>query len=68
MNKVNPFHALTALYPLIFLSNLSNTVEFALVANLGKTSSTKGTTRSNNTFLSKLPIILPNVLSKSPPD
>ena len=38
MNKVNPFLVLTASFPLIFLSNLSNTDEVALVGNLGKTS------------------------------
>ena len=38
MNKVNPFAALTTSFPLIFLSNLSNTDEVALVTNLGKTS------------------------------
>ena len=34
---MNPFPALTVPSPLIFLSNLSNTKEVALVANLGKT-------------------------------
>ena len=38
MNKVNPFLALA------FISNLSNTYEVALVANLGKTYLAKGTT------------------------
>ena len=37
MKKVNPFPALTAPCPLIFLSKLSNICEVALVANLGKT-------------------------------
>ena len=50
MNKVNPFRALTTPLPLIFLSNLSNTDEVALVANLGKTCLAKGTARSNNAF------------------
>ena len=57
--KVNPFLALTTPFPLIFLSILSNTDEVALIANLGK-----GTTRSNNPFLTKLP----NVLPRNPPD
>ena len=59
MNKVRPFPALIAPCRLIFLSNLSNTDKVALVANSGKTSLVKGTTSSNNTFLLKLPIILP---------
>ena len=50
MNKVNPFTDLTASRPFIFLSNLSNTEELALVANLGKRSLAKGTARSNNDF------------------
>ena len=37
MNKLSPFPAITAPCPLIFLSNLSNTDEVALVANLNKT-------------------------------
>ena len=68
MNKVNPFPALTAPRPLIFLSTSSNTEEVALVANLGKTSLVKGTARSNNAFFPKLPIILPNDLPRNPPD
>ena len=38
MDKVNPFPALTAPCPLIFLSNLSNTDEVTLVVYLGKAS------------------------------
>ena len=49
MNNVNPFPALTAPFPLIFLSSLSNTDEVALVANLGKTSLAKGKTLFNQT-------------------
>ena len=41
MNKVNPFSTFAAPHPLIFPSNFSNTDEFALVANLGKTSLAK---------------------------
>ena len=55
MNKVNPFPALMAPCPLIFLSSLYNTDEVALVANLGKTCLSKETARSNNAFLPKLP-------------
>ena len=50
MNKVNPFSAITALYLLVFLLNLSDTDEVALVATLGKTSLAKRSVRSNNTF------------------
>ena len=46
INKVNPFPALTVPSPLIFLSNLSNTKEFALVANLGKTFLAKKNSKS----------------------
>ena len=47
---MNPFPALTAPFALTFLSNLSNTEEVALVANLGKTSLAKGTARSSYVF------------------
>ena len=47
---MNPLPALTVRCPVFFFSNLSNTEEVALVANLGKTSLAKGTARSNNTF------------------
>ena len=53
MNKLNFFPALTAPHPLNFLSNLSNSDEVALVANLGKTSLAKGTERSIRAFLPK---------------
>ena len=42
----------------MFLFHLSVTDEVALVANLGKTSLTKGTSKSNNTFFLKLPDFL----------
>ena len=64
MNKVNPFLAHTALFPLIFLSYFSKVDEVVLFANLGKTSLAKGTARSHNAFLPKLPTILP----RNPPD
>ena len=50
MKKVNLFPALTAPFPLIFLSNLSNTDKVDSVANKGKAYLAKGTTRSNKTF------------------
>ena len=50
MNKVNPFSALTAPSPLIFLSTFSKINKVALVANLGKTSLAKGTTKSISAF------------------
>ena len=74
MNKGNPFAAVTALLvaiapcTIVFLIDLSNTYKIALVANLGKTSLAKKTARSNNAFLSKLLITLPNVLSRNPRD
>ena len=50
MIKVNPFPALPTPFPISFLSDLSNTDEVALMANLGKASLAKGTARSNNVF------------------
>ena len=43
MNKFNSFHALATPCSLIFLSNISNTDEVALLTNVGKTSLVKGT-------------------------
>ena len=57
------FLLLQHLVHLFFLSNLSNTNEIALAANLGKTSLVKVATRSNNV----LPKI-PKVLARSPPN
>ena len=57
INKVNPFPALAATFPLIFLSNLFNT-------NLSKISLAKETSTSNTHFLFKLP----NDLPRDPPD
>ena len=51
-----------------FFSNLFNTDKVVLIANLGKTSFFKGTARPNYAFLLKLPIILPKVLPRNPPD
>ena len=42
MNKVNPFPALAALFPLIFLSNLFIAFEFEFLTNPGKLSLAKG--------------------------
>ena len=68
MDKMNPFPALTASCPLIFLSNFSNTAEVALVANFGRISLSKGTARSNNAFLPTLLVALTNALRRNPPD
>ena len=51
MTKVNHVRALTAPFGLIFLSNLSNTDDVALVTNLGETYLAKGTAKSYNAFL-----------------
>ena len=74
--KVNPLFVLTApalfvaIAPcaLIFLSNLSNTDEVALVANLGKITLAKRAARPISTFLPRLLIILPKILPRNPPD
>ena len=62
---MNLFPALTAPPSLVFLSNLSNTDEVALVANLGKTSLVEGTARNYYTNLPKLSIFLPRNLFNS---
>ena len=41
INKINPFPALTALFPIIFLSNLFIAFEAKLLANPGKLSLAK---------------------------
>ena len=58
MSKVNPFSALTAPCLLIFLSNVSNADEVALVDSLGKTFLAKETTMPVNAFLPKLPFLI----------
>ena len=68
MNKVNPFPAVATHCPLMFFQSLSNTDEIALVSKLGKKSLAKGTTRSVSDFLSKLPVILPNILPRNSPN
>ena len=65
MNKVNPFLSLIAPFLLIFLSNVSIVDEVALDANLDQTSLVKGTARSHSAFLSRLLIILPNVMPRN---
>ena len=54
MSKVNPLPGLTATLPLIFLSNLSNADEVALVSSFGKTSLAKGTARSSNALFTEI--------------
>ena len=63
INKFNPLPAITAPCPVIFLENLFNTEEVALIANLGKTTLPNGTERSDNTFLSRFPDVLPGIPS-----
>ena len=71
MNKVTTFLDFTAPVPLVagfllvaycclstYISLLSNIDKVALVANLAERFLVKRTVRSNNTFLSILPIIL----------
>ena len=50
INKLNPFPALAALFPLISLSNLFITSEAKLLTNPGKLSLAKGIARSFITF------------------
>ena len=66
MNKVNPFRALVAPLPLIFLSNLSKIDEVVLVPSLSKTLLAKETVRSIRALLSILPITLFYVLPRNP--
>ena len=55
INKVNPITALTALFPLIFLSNLFITFEVKLLTNPGKLSLSKGIAIFVSAFFPKLP-------------
>ena len=64
INKVNPFPALTAPFPLIFLSNLLVAFEVKLLTNPGKLSLAKGIAIFVSVFFPKLP----NHESKDPPD
>ena len=64
INKVNPFLAWTALFPLIFLSNLFIALEVKLLTNPGKSSLVKGIAIFVNDFFPKLPRQEP----KDPPD
>ena len=54
MNKTKPFLALTAPFPLYFLSNLFIAFEAKLLTNPGKLSLPKGIVRSVITFSPKL--------------
>ena len=64
INKVNIFLALTATFPLIFLSNLFIAFEAKLLTNPGKLSLAKGIATFLSAFLLKLAI----QESKDPPD
>ena len=55
LNKVNPFPALTAPFPLIFLSNLFMALEVKLLTNPGKLSLAKGIAMFVGAFFPKLP-------------
>ena len=55
MNKVNPFTALTTLFPLIFLSHLFIAFEVILLTNPGKLSLAKQIATFFIVFLPKLP-------------
>ena len=62
INKINPFPALTAPFPLIFLSILFIAIEIKLLTNPGNLSLAKGVA----TFVSAL-FPLPNQVPKDPP-
>ena len=68
MNKMNPFSALTASYPLIFLSKLAIRDEIALIANCGKKILTRAAANFASDSLPDLPIALPIILVRNPPD
>ena len=55
INKVNPFPALTALFPRIFLSNLLIAFEVKLLTNSGKLFLAKGIAMFVSAFFPKLP-------------
>ena len=65
INKVNPFPALTATFPFIFLSNLFIAFEFKLLTNPGKLSLAKVLVLL---FVSAFFPKLPNQELKDPPD
>ena len=64
INKVNPFPALTAPFPLTFLANLFIALEVKLLTNPGKFSLAKG----KATFVSAFFLKLPNQKPKDPLD
>ena len=68
MDKVNPFPAFTEPFPIIFISNLSNTEEVDSVSNLGKISLAKGKNGLIVLFYLNLLITLPNVFPINPPN
>ena len=53
INKVNPFPALTATFPLIIVSNLFTAFKAKLLANTGKLSLVKGKATFFRAFLPK---------------
>ena len=55
MNNANPFPALTAPFPLIFLSNLFIAFKVKLLTNPGKLSLAKGIAICLSAFFPKLP-------------
>ena len=55
INKVNPFPAQIATFPLIFLSNLYYALKVELLANSGKLSIIKGIVIFVSAFFPKLP-------------
>ena len=64
INKVNPFTALTAPFPLIYLSNLFIALEVKFLTNLGKLFLAKRIAIFVSAFFPKLP----NQEAKDPPD
>ena len=64
ISKENPLPALTAPFPLIFLSNLFIALEVKLLTNWGKLSHAKGVAIFVSAFLPKLS----NQEPKNPPD
>ena len=64
INKLNPFSALTAPFPLIFLSNLYIAFEVNLLTNPGKLSVAKGIAIFLSAFFAKLT----DQEAKDPPD
>ena len=55
INKINPFSALTAPFPFIFLSDIFITLEFKFLTNPDKLSLAKGIAIFVSTVFPKLP-------------